>query len=168
MALFQNNAEVEADEIKDDFALIDEGVYDAVVYEAETGEFKSEKHLGMPRVIATLKITGPEFVGRQLRDFAIPLFVEDGYDWANRKAKEFFVTGLGYESFEEVAEELADIEDLLGKPIKIVVGTEPDNRDPDTLRNVIKRYVAADYEPRQVKAPAAVKKAKKKAAPGKL
>lgn len=166
MALFQNNASVEADEVTDGFDPFPEGVYDFTVYEVETGEFKSEKNGGKPRLVADLKVVGPTNAGRRIKDFAIPLFTEDGNDWANRKVKEFFVTGLGYESYDAVAEELEDIEDLLGSEIKAVVGIEDDQNG--VPRNVIKRYVAADYEPKAVKAPAAVKKAKKKAAPGKL
>lgn len=159
MALFQNNATVEADKVTSGFEPFPEGVYDFVIYEVETSEFKSAKNGGKPRLVADLKVTGPDHAGRRIKDFAIPLFTEDGNDWANRKVKDFFVTALGYESFEAVSETLEDPEDLLGEEIKAVVGIEEDqNGEP---RNVIKRYVAPDYEPSNVKAPAPVKKAKK-------
>lgn len=145
MALFQNNAQVEADTIDDEgFSLLPDGPYTAYLYEVETGEFKSEKNLGKPRVVATFKIKEGKYKNRQMKDFAIPLFTEEGNDWANRQAKNFFITGLGLASFDEIPD---DTDELLGKEIKILIGHEADNRDPEGPdRNRISRYLPVTAE----------------------
>lgn len=169
MALFSNDSAVDAAKVnEDEFALLPDGPYEFVIYEAEADEFSSEKNGGKPRLIATLKIMEGPYKNRQLKDFMIPLFTEEGNDWANRYAKNFFLTGLGFESFDDIPD---DVEDLLGKKIKAVVKHEADNRDPDGPdRNRIGRYLPTTAEVTNgdgvLKEPA--KKKKKPAAPGKL
>lgn len=141
MAQFQNNAGVNPDDIKSGFDPVDEDSYETTLYEVETGVFKKEgtKNTGKPRLVATLKIVEGPFKGRQLKDFAIPLYTEEDNDWANRKAKEFFLTGLGLESFEDIPD---DLDELLGTTVKVLVGIQKDNNE----RNEIKRYLKPDTE----------------------
>lgn len=167
MALFTNDSAVDVAKVNDnEFALLPDGSYEFVVYEAETGVFKSEKNYDKPRLVVTLKIMEGPYRNRQMKDFKIPLFTEEGNDWANRYAKNFFLTGLGLESFDDIPD---DVNDLLGRKIKATLKTAKDNRDPDGPdRNEIARYLPTTAEVSNGEGAIIKEPAKKKAPAGKL
>lgn len=159
---FQNNAGLEPEAITNgSFEPLPDGVYEFVIYEIKQDVFKSAKNDGKPRLVVTLKIPtdAEKYVGRQITDFKVPFFTEEGNDWANRTAKNFFITGLGLDSFEDIPD---DLDDLLGARIKAVLKTGKNQNDE--AQNEIARYVPSDSEVKT--AEPAVKKAPAKPAPG--
>lgn len=163
MAKFQVGAGVEAEAIEDEgFAPLPEGPYSMVVYEVEEGTFTSEKNDGKPRLVVTFRIPAEadKYSGRQIRAFAIPFFTEEGNDWANRSAKNFFITGLGLDSFEDIPEGL---DDLLGMPINLMLGIQSGGQYDG--QNEIKRYLPRNAD-MTIKEPVSAKK--KTTPPGKL
>ena len=139
MAKFQVGAGVEEDKIEDEgFTAIPEGPYEMVVYEIEEGVFTSEKNDGKPRLVVKLRIPAEaeKYAKRQFTDFKVPFFTEEGNDWANRAAKNFFITGLGLESLADIPE---DLDDMLGWPINVMVGIQEKGQYAGS--NEIKRYL---------------------------
>jgi len=163
MAKFQVGAGVEEDKIEDEgFAPLPDGPYEMVVYEIEEGTFTSAKNDGKPRLVVKLRIPAEaeNYAKRQLADFAIPFFTEEGNDWANRKAKNFFIKGLGLESLGDIPE---DLDDMLGWPINVMIGHQTEGQYAGS--NTIVRYLPRNAD-MTIKEP--IKPAVRKPAPGKL
>jgi len=163
MAKFQVGAGVEVDTPEDDgFTPLPEGPYEMVVYEIEEGVFTSEKNDGKPRLVVKLRIPAEaeKYAKRQFTDFKVPFFTEEGNDWANRAAKNFFITGLGLASLEDIPE---DLDEMLGWPINVMVGIQKGGQYDGS--NEIKRYLPRNAD-MTIKEP--IKPAVRKPAPGKL
>jgi len=163
MAKFQVGAGVEVDTPEDDgFTPLPEGPYEMVVYEIEEGVFTSEKNDGKPRLVVTFRVPAEaeKNAGRQLKDFKIPFFADEDNPWSVRTSKNFFITGLGLASLEDIPE---DLDEMLGWPINVMVGIQKGGQYDGS--NEIKRYLPRNAD-MTIKEP--IKPAVRKPAPGKL
>lgn len=121
---------------------LSDGRYIATIIGAKTEKFKSGNNVGKDRLVAQFKITDEsntgEGAGRRISDFAIP---QDPDTTVAFKLYQFY--GAMGVDFDADTVELPDNDDLIGEDIGLVIGTEVDNRDGVTVRNVIKRYFKA-------------------------